>query len=280
VLKLRRPPEPAWFAAHVADARHDVERTIREGREPSFPNLWTDERIKIAFHRAQHRKCGYCESHLSNTGHIDHFRPKGGVHALPEDHAQWGEEIPGTTLVRGRRCIVLADRGYHWLAYAWSNYVLSCERCNSGWKRTYFPVAEPHRVLPPQPEEEAAETPLVLDPFSTRTDPVRHLDYDRTGQIWPRDGSDLGWETIRTLGLERESLQVRRRRGAARVHDLVRQLVETVGEARDRTKRDLHALGSPDAEFAGMVRSIFEARTGHRWTDLFPADEPVGAGHR
>lgn len=117
----------------------------------------------------------------------------------------------------------------------------------------------------------AQDTPLLLNPLHN-TEPVRHLAYDRAGQIAPRQDSDAGWETIRTLGLDRESLRGRRHDVARTACDLVTQLARTAGTAREQAKSDLHKLGQPQKEFAGMVRSIFEAETGHRWTDLFPED--------
>lgn len=268
MLRLRRPPEPARFARTVAPARKSVEKAIEQGREPVFENLWSAH--KRDFQRAQHRKCGFCEVKLSETGHIEHYKPKAKIDVLPEDEEEWGAEEEGGLNVTGRGRKEFAARGYYWLAYEWSNYVLSCERCNVGWKRNFFPVVEPHRALPPEPD--AVETPLLLNPYSERTDPVRHLAYDRTGQIAPRDDSDAGWETIRTLGLDRPSLCERRAEVAPKVFYLVGQIARTRGEERAQAKRDLHALGQPDKEFAGMVRAIFEFEAGHRWTDLFPED--------
>jgi hypothetical protein len=274
MLRLRRPPAPEGFEKKVSSVRKRVEEAIAKKQKPEFEPLWLEPEYKIAFQRAQHGKCGFCERALTDTGQIEHYRPKQRVDALSDDPDAWGEEIDGTNMVRGRKGNLkpLAPQGYYWLAYTWSNYVLSCERCNVAWKLTLFPIVEPHRALPPEPD--AVETPLLLNPYNERTDPVRHLAYDRTGQIAPRDDSDAGWETIRSLGLDRESLRKLRHEVARKVFDLVLKLAcaRGGGEERTQAKRDLHALGQPDKEFAGMVRAIFEVATGHRWTDLFPED--------
>jgi uncharacterized protein (TIGR02646 family) len=56
-------------------------------------------------------KCWYCESGSERaTSDVDHFRPKAGV-----------------TCNRDK---VGNHDGYFWLAYEWSNYRYSCQRCN------------------------------------------------------------------------------------------------------------------------------------------------------
>src|SRR5262249_48042689 len=123
-----------------------------------------------------------------------------------------------------------------WLAFAWKNWLLACERCNSGWKRTLFPVREDANLgraletvyrlggmaggetllseqAAPPPKPTPKNSTHVLSPFGPE-DPVEHLAFTTIGQIAPRDGSEHGRETIRTCGLHRESLR-RARQGIA-----------------------------------------------------------------
>ena len=112
------------------------------------------------------QKCGYCETHESAGAslRVDHYRPKAGVKDAPEHD------------------------GYYWLAYEWSNLVLSCEKCN-GRKLHNFPlqneanrVSEPTFGLDGFPTNECcradreilrSEHPLLLNP--ELDDPHEHL---------------------------------------------------------------------------------------------------------
>lgn len=62
-------------------------------------------------------KCAYCESDGSASApfQVEHFRPKA--------------KITGDT----------NHKGYYWLAYEWSNLILSCSSCNNA-KGNHFPV--------------------------------------------------------------------------------------------------------------------------------------------
>ena len=102
-----------------------------------------------------------------------------------------------------RRPRTFCDRGYWWLAFEWNNLLLACERCNRAWKGTLFPVAEETRPIPPEPD--APETALLLDPYGDEN-PAKHLRFDTIGQVSAAPESRIGRETIRTLGLDRDSL--------------------------------------------------------------------------
>ena len=62
-----------------------------------------------------HGKCWYCECITERaTSDVDHFRPKAGVTV--------------------NRKPVLGHNGYYWLAYDWTNFRFSCQRCNRSEK--------------------------------------------------------------------------------------------------------------------------------------------------
>lgn len=131
----------------------------------------------------------------------------------------------------------LASRGYYWLAYSWSSYVLSCERCNTACKRSYFPLTpSPDRRLPPAPGDEAQERSLLINPFDG-PDPVEHLEFKASGLVDPRGESRHGFETIRTYGLYRPSLVNVRAPIATRAHDLIQRIVSAIS-ARDEERKD------------------------------------------
>jgi hypothetical protein len=229
-----------------------------------------DDRVwkayRSAFISAQHGKCGYCEAFsLNHPGAIEHYAPKSEVQELTEP----GNEHAVTANVQQRRTTAICASGYWWLAYDWDNWLFACERCNSGWKRCLFPVREPHRALPPTPSTK--ETALLLHPFG-RIDPRVHLMFSSIGQIAARNRSDRGEATIRTCGLDRESLRRARQgitedanRHAARLQLAVRR--DDLRRALDAVD-DLLSLGAERRAHAGMVRSIVSAKLDCTWLDL------------
>ena len=126
MLKLQRPEEPEEFQGAVRQAKEFVNASTRSSE---MPEAWRN--FLDVFRTKLHRKCGYCEVGTEAVfgGELDHFRPKGT---------------------------------YWWLAYDWSNYVLSCKTCNTN-KGQKFPLKE--KVTPITPGCEENETPLLLNPF-------------------------------------------------------------------------------------------------------------------
>lgn len=256
MLLFRRPVKPRHFDRNMTSRRERVEALVRAGKVPSFEDdVWRS--YKDHFTRVQHGKCGYCEAYVlaTGTGTVEHFRPKADLSELLEE----GHERPGTSNVEGRRIRSISGQGYWWLAYEWTNWLFVCERCNSGWKRTLFPVADkPRRELPPV--QGAREESLLLNPFERRN-PGNHLRFDDLGQISAVDGSRIGIETIRTLGLYRESLRKPRFNIAKRVYELVDQILPGLakGQAPDPSvAEELLSYGQVEASHAGMVRILFE----------------------
>lgn len=110
-------------------------------------NYWNEADVRGALRAMQGFACAYCGSKVGTTdegsredeGDVDHFRPK----AL-----------------------------YPWLAYTFSNHLLSCGVCNSRRKRDEFPTTCGPRVHAPRRERVAAERHLWIDPSR---DPVDEL---------------------------------------------------------------------------------------------------------
>lgn len=277
MILLRRPAEPPDFAERTREARQRVAEAIEAGEAPSFePPVWRDYDYKAVLAEAQNGRCAYCESDVLtvSTGEIDHFRPKGGVTALDDDPTSWGREVPGLSNVQDRREVVLSERGYWWLAYAWDNLCFVCDRCNTGWKRRIFPVAETPRCLPPRPGIE--ETCLLLDPYGDEN-PGSHLHFGDLGHFEEVPGSRKGFETIRTLGLNRERLSASRREQAQPVYQILATLERDPSEpARTTAIDDLLRLGDHRRRHAGTVRILTEQALGLAWTDLEAARSAPG----
>ncbi|QDK80968.1 hypothetical protein EXU85_21050 [Spirosoma sp. KCTC 42546] len=140
-------------------------------------------------------KCGYCETHESAGAslRVDHYRPKGRVLDVP------------------------IHDGYYWLAYEWSNLVLSCEKCNRR-KWDHFPIQdEASRVSKPAlgkndlPTQECCradreilrdERPLLLNP--ELDDPDKHLIFLPNGTVQAKTKN--GAKSIELYFLERDEL--------------------------------------------------------------------------
>jgi hypothetical protein len=276
MLRFRCPKPPKKFAKEVAPARRAVERSIAKGQLPDFPELWRKEEYKRALIRAQHGKCGYCETFaLNHPPAIDHHAPKGGVDELVSEGYE-GEEHYGA---RGRLTRLISTTGYHWLAYAWGNWLLVCERCNTGWKGSLFPVREDPHPCPPRPDQ--PYTPLLLSPFGPE-DPIDHLEFSALGEVVARDGSEHGEATIRTLGFHlRESLRRARQGFTADAYRHGERLLQALADD-ELDKALIHAeallaLGGEERPHAGMVRSIVLSKLELRWPELEALARTLGA---
>lgn len=278
------PPEFAWRRAHgkvpdgmpnrlakaLEEARAAVWSAMEVGEKPLFPDLWGDELAhKNVLAGAQKRKCAYCETKLTGIAAVEHYRPKSEISALGIDPSTWGEEVyDSLPNVRGRITQLISERGYCWLAYEWSNYLVACERCNH-WKGTLFPVREPRPPLPSLQKdvETFQDEPLLLNPFEQPA-PYRHFQFGDLGTIQARDGNVSGSETIKTCGLDRPSLDDARKEKALRAHELVLEVNEGNPDAILNALHSFHKMGQAEAAYAGMVRSIFEAGCNMTWEEL------------
>jgi len=172
---------------------------------------------------AFHGKCAYCEAEfkLDQTGQVEHFRPKKGVH----DEDDKPVTIQGPADPKPR-----PHPGYYWLAYDWHNLLPACEKCNQTPKKrenigkgNRFPVAG--RAWAVDPDGERNEHPLLIHPVLQ--EPADHLFLDTaTGVIGYK--TPEGEMTIRVLGLNREGLPEARRRAYAEVLGCLSKLIQAV----------------------------------------------------
>jgi len=205
-LKGRHPIEPASLVKlSEPDAKALLARvkpnTIAIFKEKDFPNHWGN--FKHHFILPQYNgKCAYCETPTvsGSPGDVEHFRPKSYCQPLSpaKNRDDYGGQSPGRSSAGPK------TEGYWWLAYKWSNYLLSCNRCNSTWKRNQFPVAAVRSRLG---DRLSAERALLINPF--KVNPERHFEFDAyTGQILGL--TPQGVATIDVCGLDRRSLEAQR----------------------------------------------------------------------
>lgn len=205
-LKGRHPVTPADLAAKSRASANAI--LAKAGRTPTlifketdFENHWGQ--YKNEFILPQHNgKCAYCETPIvsGSPGDVEHFRPKSYCQQLSpaKNRDDYGGMPPD------RKNTGLKTEGYWWLAYKWTNYLLSCTRCNSTWKRNQFPVGA---IKAKHGDRLSSEKALLINPFEM--DPEPHFEFDaRTGQI--RGLTIQGTTTIDVCGLDRRSLEVQR----------------------------------------------------------------------
>ncbi|MCB1194064.1 MAG: hypothetical protein KDK90_26745 [Leptospiraceae bacterium] len=120
-------------------------------------------------------KCAFCESLDNGTSRyeVEHYRPK--------------KEVAEDT----------SHPGYYWLAYEWSNLLLSCQTCNrgEGGKHNKFPIANSGRRIYKErlyrsnitkssfdlQRLQKIEQPLLLHP--EMDDPTLHLIFKNDGKL-------------------------------------------------------------------------------------------------
>ena len=123
--------------------------------------LWSD--LKKYLIDVYGEKCWYSECSIKGSmGDVDHFRPKN------ESTDETGQ-------------VILAE-GYWWLAYDYTNYRLSCEKCNrpyaSGGKSTCFPLKS---GCVPASRPNSIDENILLDPCTE--DDCNLIDCNESGAV-------------------------------------------------------------------------------------------------
>lgn len=160
--------------------------------------------LKVWLGRQSHDKCWYCETKSTRAPFdVDHFRPKLRV------------TVDGVALVN--------HGGYHWLAYDWSNFRLSCTFCNRPnsdddtvfGKSNEFPIRDEATRSTGPSVTHAKEEPRLLDPCVAAD--CNLLAHPIDGEV--RAAAEAGtWEaeraeyTIGVLGLNAAPLPEEKRR--------------------------------------------------------------------
>jgi uncharacterized protein (TIGR02646 family) len=222
-------------AAYEADP--DAYRRGEASFEAS-PTIYGHKTVKATLLNSQHEKCCYCERKIlaSGFGDVEHFRPKGGVQQDPNS----AEERPG----------------YYWLAYQWSNLLVSCSVCNTKWKRTFFPLEDPLARARSHLEPVENERPLLVDP--TAEDPRDHIRFDGDA---PYALTPRGQATIERLNLRRGDL-LERRQALLRSLTFLRGMVEALGPDAPEsleTMAYMQSLAESSGEFSAMVIDFLAA---------------------
>ncbi len=209
---------PGGLATNAAERRREA--ALKEGNRHNFSAYYySGKSVRRHLREIYRNKCAYCECRIDEGAawQVDHFRPK---KKLAEDKSH---------------------PGYYWLAYEWSNLLLSCPICNRK-KSNQFPIRGIRVRVPHVKRTEwradfptlLAEAPLLLNP--ELDDPEDHITFLPNGIIEVKDGSLQGRETVRICDLNRESLRLRRKRLVDRFRSDVWDQTDLIFQKRKQGK--------------------------------------------
>ena len=252
MIRIERPPEPPTILQESGKRETNKNCKIYDCHPENFrdgsakfefdKDIYGHISVKNALSCAQHGKCCYCESRFGGTsyGAVEHFRPKGSVQQCRKQSMEYP--------------------GYYWLAYAWTNLLVSCEKCNTTHKRSQFPLADESARARNHHDDVDAEQPLFIDP--AQEDPRQHIRF-RGAAVFSI--TVRGKETIEGVGLRRHALVEARREKLDNLR-VFRDMVEIselggsveadlVERARERLKKALE----PNAEYSAMAQDLLDA---------------------
>lgn len=175
----------------------------------NISNAYKSEKIKIELKKTHHNKCCYCEKKILDNKYatdVEHFRPKSQ---------------------------------YPWLAYEWSNLLLSCADCNRGKKIAMFPLKNETKKAKSPNCDLKNEEPIIIHPVFEN--PEDFIFFRKEVAHWK---NTRGKQNITILGLNRSGLEELRRNKLAPLKFI-------------DNKEYLDSLKLDEAEYAGMIRSNF-----------------------
>lgn len=247
----KRPKVPDTLTSEKVKKRKEkISEKIRAGErlnpKKDFTSYWTEKDVKSALWKHHHKKCCYCERKrdMKRESDVKHFRPKARV-TEEKTHP-----------------------GYWWLAYEWTNYLLSCKACNQEYKGNHFPLMPGGTRAFREGDDLSGEKPVLIHPIDE--DPEKFIGFD-----WQASRGIL----VKAVGLDREGRGFRTANELTAINDLnvMRQRAELVTSlqaiaqimisARHHNNQTLISEYSEkiktetaaDKEFAGFRRAFFRA---------------------
>jgi len=218
------------------DASPDEYKT---GKKFVWKSYYRSTNVKKRLVEIHHCKCCYCEKQFpAGILQVEHFRPKGGVRQTLD---QTVDDRPG----------------YYWLAYEWSNLLLSCPVCNNAThKWTFFPLKNPTKRAWSHHYNLTQERAFFIDP--SKQNPRRHIKFENEV---PVGQTRAGRITITGLGLDGPQLMEYRREKIAHL-DIRLEYIEAarllpsdpeVQAKAAEYRQYLESAKQPRAEFSSMA---------------------------
>lgn len=252
MIRIERPaPGPAVLErkgkakrrAHSSSYTRTAADYDRGARTFSFDSsIYAHLEVKEQLLAMQQGKCAFCESKITHIayGDVEHFRPKGAVKQEPDGP--------------------LTQPGYYWLAYEWSNLLLSCQLCNQRHKGNLFPLADPTTRARNHRADLGKELPMFINPVDE--DPECLLGF-RAEVMYGLDPSGRGDATRDALDLNRPALLERRRDLYLQLQALAQVVVIATARPSDtelaavatQARKILEQSAGHAAEYAGMIHS-------------------------
>ncbi|HEV7518961.1 MAG TPA: hypothetical protein VGR07_21935 [Thermoanaerobaculia bacterium] len=249
--KLRRPAVllptlsvPTEKGRLLAD-QHVQARSQDEKAALKFPDHWNEPDVRGALYAYHGRACAYCQCDLpaNDRGDVEHFRPKSI---------------------------------YWWLAYEFTNYLLSCSTCNRVHKKSRFPLPSGVAPLAYAARAQLGQEPcLLVDPTA---DPVEEwMEINLKDDLYPvqphtalavgSTSEQRAQETIRTFKLNENGLLVQQR------VDFVNRALRAIQPARngnDEKRLEIAELANRYRPHGMAVRQLLTAASA---TELIPSPE-------
>lgn len=208
------------------------------------PKIYGHSNVKSSLRTIQDGKCCFCEAKIDHIsyGDVEHYRPKAG----------WvqGDEK-------------LNRPGYFWLAYDWSNLFLSCPICNQRHKKNYFPLLDNTRRALSFEQEIEDESPLFIKPDVEN--PENFIEF-KEEIPFPILDDQRGDQTIKKLGLDRETLNENRRIKLYPIrllYNLAKDIPETTPELKQKAVIEIKKIAleytADSAEYSAMFRAFFKS---------------------
>jgi uncharacterized protein (TIGR02646 family) len=221
---------------------------LKEGNKHKFSSRYYGHpSVKKKLVEIYCNKCAYCESSISEGAplQVEHYRPKKN---LIED---------------------INHPGYYWLAYEWTNLLLSCPSCNRS-KSNRFPIMG-KRVKSPQNDHKEwkidsesfiLEKPLLYNPEFDNLE--NQFKFFIDGSISGKGKNKRSAESIRICNLNRENLKAARKKEVetfiSEILDIERKvfiILNYLKKKDDLTRDNFHNI--IELEFNPLFQKLLKA---------------------
>lgn len=243
MIRLTRPKAPASLIKTSATGTALLWKAWQRGKPLKIkPSIYGSAPVKKALLKAQNHKCAYCETRfVRDYGQVEHYRPKAGWKQMRSDEFQ--------------------RPGYFWLAYEWTNLLVSCAMCNdAGHKANLFPLIDPSLRATAQIADVSAENPLLLNPFDDH--PETHIAWNADVPR-PINGCNRGQTTIEAFALANDEKLVDERRGHLHLIKITLEAAESGSLSVSKQAEHIAVLGNSlqdSAPYAAMISANFKTR--------------------
>ena len=244
IVRRRNPPPDTLLSDPVKKAKNKIETIVNSGKNPKskdFTSHWGADDVRSQLWDMQYGKCCYCERKRDKKreSDIEHFRPKAKITGLPDDKP-----------------------GYWWLAYEWDNLFFSCRACNQEYKKNHFPVRDEIKRACCKGDSLEAEQAYLINPETDNPDDFILYEWLWDEQfVFIRGREERGEETIKILGLNRETLLTERGQVLDVLKNVAWLMIKALEEGNpiliERRKSQILRMTSPKERFSGFRRYFF-----------------------